>query len=69
MKATLVYNLDDPEDVRAHLRAIKSLDMVICLNQLANRIRETFKYDKEPINHEEFWEIVSSYVNLDELVN
>jgi hypothetical protein len=35
MEAILKYNLDDPDDQRAHLRAIKSLDMALALNDIA----------------------------------
>lgn len=31
MKATLTYNLDDPDDRLSHLRAVKSLELAICL--------------------------------------
>ena len=31
MKATLEFNMDEPEDVMAHLRCAKSLDMALAL--------------------------------------
>lgn len=31
MKATLTYNLDDPDDRLSHLRAVRSTELAICL--------------------------------------
>ena len=38
MKAILEFNLNDPEDVQAHLRCLKSLDMAIILFEVANNL-------------------------------
>ena len=54
MEAILKYNLDDPDDQRAHLRAIKSLDMALALNDLgylwhaAEREAKNNEYKKDP---------------------
>ena len=34
MKATLTFNLDDPEDKIAHYRCVKALDMAIALSEI-----------------------------------
>ena len=36
MKATLTFNLDDPDDRMAHLRCVKSLEMAIALFEIKN---------------------------------
>ena len=38
MKATLEFNLNDPEDVQAHLRCLKSLDMAIIFFEIVNNL-------------------------------
>lgn len=36
MTATLTFNLDDPDNRKAHLRCVKSLDMDITLFEIMN---------------------------------
>jgi len=50
MKAVLEFDLDDADDMRAHLRAVKSLDMALVLweilynfNKKGERYIETLK--------------------------
>ena len=38
MRATLEFDLDDPEDVQAHLRCLKSLDMAIIFFEIVNNL-------------------------------
>ena len=42
MKATLEFNLDDPDDKKAHLRCVKSLDMSIVLFEILTNLRKSF---------------------------
>jgi hypothetical protein len=39
MKATLEFNLDDPDDRMAHMRCVKSLDMAIVLSDISYNLR------------------------------
>ena len=39
-KATLEYNLSDPEDAMAHLRAVKSLDMAMALWDIVHNTKK-----------------------------
>ena len=46
MKATLKFNLENPEDIANHLRAIKSLDLVIAIYdilQLRKKLERRFE--------------------------
>ena len=40
MKATLSYNLNDPDDRMAHMRAVKSLDMASALFEITTNLRK-----------------------------
>lgn len=44
MKATIEYNLDEHDDVTAHLRAVKSLSMAFALNDIRESLRTKEKY-------------------------
>jgi hypothetical protein len=82
MKATLTYNLDNPDDKMAHLRAIKSLDMAIILHELEYNLHkrierqlevESKQYtDMEVVQmyRDEITELVKeNNINIDELIN
>jgi hypothetical protein len=42
MTATLKFNLEDSEDIKAHLRCIKSLDMALALWDIHSRINRIY---------------------------
>lgn len=44
MEAILKFNLNDYDDAAAHLRAVKSLDLILCLNDFDNELRAKLKY-------------------------
>lgn len=48
MKATLRFNLDDPFDVCAHLRATKSLELALALEDLLEYLRKAEEYYVPP---------------------
>lgn len=74
MKATLTFDLDNPDDRMAHARCVKSLDMAMFLTDFAEELRRADKYsDAKP----ESWEAVRQMfhdklrdngVDLDELI-
>jgi hypothetical protein len=83
MKATLSYNLNDPDDRMAHLRAVKSLDMASALfeitRNLKNKIENRFE-DIDNTNNDVFdgiqevfdgiYEILGdNNIDIDELIN
>jgi hypothetical protein len=80
MKAILEFNLNEPEDIMAHKRCVKALDMSIALLQISNHLIEELKHIQEiapdaEINMVEFIsEFISSALEangimLDELIN
>ena len=79
-KATLEYNLSDPEDAMAHLRAIKSLDMAMALWDIVHNTKkglewsmegkEIDKYDALELVFEKIHEILNDHnIITDELIN
>jgi hypothetical protein len=46
MTAELKFNLDEPDDVQAHLRCVKALDMALCLWDFNNFLRAHDRYSK-----------------------
>lgn len=66
MTATLTFNLDDPDDRKAHLRCVKSTDMAIALFEIMNNsdinVRDIEHY-KENIMQ------ATAAINIDELLD
>ena len=46
MKASLTFDLDSPEDIAAHMRCTKALDLALCLNEFNTQILSQLKYDE-----------------------
>ena len=65
MKATLSFDLSDPDDRKRHLQCVKSQDMAICLH----RIHEImFKADEDyPITTFAHINDALEHINLEEL--
>jgi len=79
-KATLEYNLSDPDDVMAHKRAIKSLDMAMALWDIVHNTKkglewsmegkEIDKYDALELVFEKIHEILNDHnIITDELID
>jgi len=79
-KATLEYNLSDPEDAMAHLRAVKSLDMAMALWDIVHNTKkglewsmegkEIDKYDALELVYEKIHEILGDHnIITDDLIN
>jgi hypothetical protein len=79
-KATLEYDLSDPDDVMAHLRAVKSLDMAMALWDIVHNTKkglewsmegkEIDKYDALELVYEKIHEILNDHnIITDELIN
>jgi cell fate (sporulation/competence/biofilm development) regulator YmcA (YheA/YmcA/DUF963 family) len=78
-KATLEYDLSDPDDVMAHKRAVKSLDMAMALWDIVHNTKkglewsmegkEIDKYDALELVYEKIHEILNDHnINTDELI-
>ncbi len=79
-KAIIEYNLNETEDIKAHLRAVKSLDMAIALWEIKfntkkalewqMEIKEMDKFEALELVYEKINEIISEYnIDLDELMD
>jgi hypothetical protein len=79
-KATLEFDLNEPDDVMAHLRAVKSLDMAIALWDIVHNTKkgiewslegkEVDKYETLELVFEKIFEILNEHnINTDELIN
>jgi hypothetical protein len=79
-KATLEYDLNEPDDVMAHLRAVKSLDMAIALWDIVHNTKKSLewsledkeidKYDTLDLVFQKIHEILDEHnINTDELIN
>lgn len=69
MKAILKFDLSDFDSKQAHLRAIKSLNLVLALQSILDEFRQIEKYDKKnEVDQEFIYNILNRYnINLDEL--
>jgi hypothetical protein len=54
MKAKLIYNLDELDDKTSHLRAIKSLDLTLCLWDLDQDLRAKIKYAPDDMSEDTY---------------
>lgn len=75
MKAKLEFNLDDMDDEMAHMRCIKSLDMVLAMHGFASKLKmivdrsEDGKYIDEALVWEAWSESLDEYnILLDNLI-
>jgi hypothetical protein len=83
MKATLSYNLNDPDDRMAHLRAVKSLDMASALFEITRNLKNTIEHRYEDIDNtnndvfdgiqavfDKIYDILEdNNIDIDELIN
>jgi hypothetical protein len=78
-KAKIEYDLNDVDDVYAHKRAVKSLDMALVLWEITHNTKkglewkmegkEMDKYDALEMVYEKIYEIMSEHnVDLDDLI-
>jgi len=58
MKATIEFNLHDPEDKREHQRMLKSMDMHLALWDISQELRSKVKYASDSMSKDEYeaWE-------------
>ena len=81
MKATLEFDLNDPDDRMAHFRCVKSLDMAIALFEILHNTKKGICYTLEGKNITDPYEAVQMVMdkiwddakaqglNIDELIN
>lgn len=80
MKAILEFNLDEPDDKEAHMRAVKSLNIMLALWEYEKYLRGQLKYNEEGLTSEQydvldkarskFYEILNeNNISFDELLS
>ena len=80
MKGILKFDLNDFDDKQAHLRAVKSLDLVLALMDIGNELRTKVKYASDDTSSEtikayedirdDYFRILSNHgIDIDELVS
>jgi hypothetical protein len=80
MKGILKFDLNDFDDKQAHLRAVKSLDLVLALMDIGSELRSKVKYAPDNMSddtlkayedmRDEYYRILSSHgIDIDELVS
>ena len=78
-KAILKFDLNDSDDSRAHMRAVKSLDMALVLWEMANNTKKSIhnqiEFDKldaydavDKVFEKLFEEMNDHGINLDDLI-
>lgn len=78
MKATLEFDLNEQEDIAAHKRAVKALDMAVALWDIDQYLRTQVKYnealsqeahDAFESAREKFYEILNERnINIDDIL-
>ena len=78
MKATLQFNLDNPDDKMEHMRCVKATDMALMLWDIKQKIRSKLKYSEDlsedelhqwEVMQDVFYSIADDYgINLDLLI-
>ena len=82
MEVRILYNLNDPDDRMAHMRAIKSLDMASALFEITQNLRKKVirRFEDDEKEYDEFDGIQEVFdriheilgdnnIDIDELIN
>ena len=78
MKATLEFDLNEPEDRTEHLRCVKALDMACVLFEIQRNVRKRMTTSDTPEEYEEGVEDTLNFINelieehgiiIDDLIN
>ena len=78
-KAILKFDLNDPDDSRAHMRAVKSLDLALVLWEMVHNTKKSIHnqiefdkldaYDAVDKVFEKLWQEMNDHgINLDDLI-
>jgi hypothetical protein len=71
--ATLTYDLNDPDDRIAHLRAVMSLDLVLMMWKYDQHLRSEYKHggnEEAYAYREKFIQMMNEYnIDLDQLLS
>lgn len=78
-KATLEFDLNDPDDTMAHLRAVKSLDMAMAIWEIVYNTKKKVEWEIEKNNmdgyetlddvYQKIWSALEEHgIKIDELI-
>jgi hypothetical protein len=79
-KGILEFDLNEPDDIMAHKRAVKSLDMVMALWTITHNTKKSLewsmegkemdKYDALEMVYDKIYEILDEHnIKIDDLIN
>jgi hypothetical protein len=79
-KAKLIYDLNEPDDIMAHKRAVKSFDMALAIWNITHNTKKSLeysmdgkeidKYEALDLVYEKIYEILDEHdIKIDELIN
>ena len=79
-KATLEFDLNDPDDSMAHMRAVKSTDMAMAIWEIVYNTKKKIEWEIEQSNldandtldkvYYKIWESLEEHgIKIDELIN
>jgi len=77
MKATLTFDLNEPEDAIAHLRCVRATDMAIALHEIVHTLRRnmirSYEIEATPPSIEDIFDGINSVLtdldlNIDTLI-
>ena len=78
MKATLEFDLNDSDDIQAHLRCVKALDLVLFILKIEGELRGKLKHGNltdcqyetlDKFRDEFYQEMNQRGINIDELIS
>ena len=64
MKATFEFDMNDPDDVMAHLRMTKSLDMASALWDILLNSKKGFQYNIEAGKYEDQYDLLNAIYEM-----
>ena len=68
MKATVEFDLEDLDDVMAHLRCVKSMDMALALFKIQGIIRDKWEFNADEIGKKINGAFEEYDINLEDLI-
>lgn len=64
MKATFEFDMNDPDDIMAHLRCTKSLDMACALWDILLNSKKGFQYEIEANKYETQYDLLDAVYEM-----
>lgn len=68
-EAILKYDLNDPDDVMSHKRAVKSLDLALALWDITHNTKKSLEWSMEGKEMDKYDALEMIYEKLHEIIN